>query len=186
MIIGDEERVAFLLRFSKRQPELLLQSGRLGDAAFAVDPEDLLLFCILFAGQNARFERRGIAFFDGEAVRRDAMPFKNPLDGLARFVRADDADGNGFDAQRPEVEERVSGAAEGEFLFLIRKNEDGGFARDPPCIAVQIFVEDDVAPDSDPDEGKFVDDGEKSFGFFFHRRSVPIFYQKRAKRSNFQ
>ena len=49
MVIGDEQGVAVLAALARAGPELLLQARRLGDVAFAVDAEDLLLFGVFLA-----------------------------------------------------------------------------------------------------------------------------------------
>ena len=66
--------------------------------------------------------------------------------------------GNGLDAQGQQIEEGVARAAQSEFLLLVGQDEDGGFARDAAGAAGEVLVQDEVAPDGDPEVGELVDD----------------------------
>ena len=123
---------------------------RLGAAggSGAIDPHHLLLGRMHSAGKNARLGRRSVAARPGHSGDDRTLP-ENGHQAIARTIAPHHANHDGRAAERGDITGGVAGAARNDLGRVVVQDQDRSLAGDPRDLAVDEFVDDQVAEHRD-------------------------------------
>ena len=137
----------------------------------------------MFPGQNPCLDRCSIGFIFDQKIGGYFFLLEDLHDTLSCLILPHKTHRNRVCPKRAQIEQRISPSAQRKFLCFVTEDEHRSFSRDPACRPIDVFVQDQIAPDRHFFLRKTVDDCNKVPFVFFHWTFVSDFYQIWPKRS---